>query len=101
MMIILAIFFVIMLILILIKPDILISKKIKSLANDEQLKELITNLKKTYSIGCATIIGILLFDFSTILSLIIVIPMLILLFTVGLPASKKASNILKELGIKN
>ena len=88
---------IIMLIVSLFKPDVLLSKKMKEKANEEQKIVLTNNLRKQYFV----IVGLLesaslIRHFGTV-GRIIGIVFLVLFFTVCLPAIKETNKIAKEL----
>lgn len=92
---------IIMLIISLFKPDVLLSKKVKQRASDEQKSTLAKNLRKTYGILIAVFESMALRryvneDFE-ILLLIVTIVLLILFFIFAIPAIKENSRITKEL----
>ena len=88
---------IIMLIASLAKPDILLSKKMKEKANDEQKMILTKNLRKIYAILVALFESIALMRYTEIVGVILSIVFIILFFTISLPAIKENSKITKEL----
>lgn len=88
---------IIMLIVSLAKPDILLSKKIREKANDEQKKVLTKNLRKIYAIIIASFESIALIRYTEFIGIILGIVFLILFFVISLPAIKENSKIIKEL----
>lgn len=86
-----------MLIISLSKPDILLSKKIKEKANDEQKTILTKNLRKIYGIMVATFESLALMRYNELVGIILAIVFIILFFTLSLPAIKENSRITKEL----
>ena len=88
---------IIMLIVSLSKPEVLLSKKIKEKANEEQKNMLAKNLRKQY----ATLIGLIesasLMRYNETIGAILAIICIILFFKVFLPAKKENDAILKEL----
>ena len=97
---------IIMLIVSLAKPDVLLSKKMKEKATDEQKKILTKNLRKIYAIIVAGIeVSFLMGHFESsafmrqfeFVWIILAIVFIILLFVVFLPAIKEFSRIKKEL----
>lgn len=88
---------IILLIISLFKPDILLSKKIKEKANEEQKKILTKNLRKIYAIVVATFESIALTRYSAIVGGILLVICLILLFAISLPAARENSKLIKEL----
>lgn len=88
---------IIMLIVSLAKPDILLSKKMKEKANDEQKVLLTKNLRKIYAIMVALFESVALMRYTEILGIILSIIFIILFFTISLPAIKENSKIIKEL----
>ena len=92
---------IIMLILSLFKPDVLLTKKMKEKANEEQKEILTKNLRKTYAVIIATFESIALMRYTEIIGGILTIVCLILFFVVSLPAKKEISKITKELDQKD
>ena len=88
---------IIMLILSLSKPDILLSKKMKEKASNEQKSILTKNLRKIYAIMVATFESLALMRYNEFVGIILVIIFVILFFVVSLPAIKENSKITKEL----
>ncbi len=88
---------IIMLIVSLAKPDILLSKKMKERANDEQKVVLTKNLRKIYAIMVAVFESAALMRYTEILGIILSIVFIILFFAISLPAIKENSKIIKEL----
>ena len=88
---------IIMLIVSLSKPDILLSKKMKERANDEQKIILTKNLRKIYAITVALFESTALMRYTEILVAILAIVCIILFFVISLPAIKENSKIKKEL----
>ncbi len=88
---------IIMLIISLVKPDILLSKKIKEKATDEQKIIITKNLRKIYAIMVATFESVAIMRFNGVVGTILTIVFLILFFTISLPAIKENKRIIKEL----
>ena len=88
---------IIMLIVSLAKPDILLSKKMKEKATDEQKNILTKNLRKIYAIMVATFESLALMRYTEFIGIILAIVFIILFFVVSLPAIKENSRITKEL----
>lgn len=88
---------IIMLIISLFKPDVLLSKKIKEKANDEQKKILTKNLRKIYAIMIALLESVALIRYTEFVGIILAIVCIILFFVISLPAIKENSKITKEL----
>ena len=88
---------IIMLIVSLSKPDILLSKKMKERANDEQKIILTKNLRKRYAITVSLFESTALMRYTEILGAILAIVCIILFFVISLPAIKENSKIKKEL----
>ncbi len=88
---------IIMLIVSLSKPDILLSKKMKEKASDEQKKILTNNLRKIYAIMVATFESLALIRYTEFVGSILTVVFIILFFVVSLPAIKENSKIVKEL----
>lgn len=88
---------IIMLIVSLSKPEVLLSKKMKEKATDEQKKILTKNLRKIYAIIVALFESIALMSYTEIVGIILVVVFIILFFVISLPAIKENSKITKEL----
>lgn len=88
---------IIMLIISVSKPDILLSKKVKEKANDEQKNILAKNLRKTYGITIALLESAAIMRYSDIIGAILAVVFIILFFVVSIPAIKENSRITKEL----
>ena len=88
---------IILLIVSLAKPDILLSKKIKEKANDEQKTILTKNLRKIYAIIVLAFESIAIMRYNQGVGLILVIIFFVLFFVISLPATKENSKIIKEL----
>ena len=84
---------IIMLIVSLAKPDILLSKKMKEKATNEQKNILTKNLRKIYAIMVASSESLALMRYNEIIGIILVIVFIILFFLVSLPAIKENSKI--------
>ena len=97
--IILDLFLIIILIISLAKPDILLAKKVKEKASDEQKQILVKNYRKIYAILIALFESLAIMRYSTIIGFVLVIIFFILFFTISWPATKQNKQILKELGI--
>lgn len=94
-------FLIILLIVSISKPDILLSKKVKERANEEQKNLLAKNIRKVYGILIAVIETMAIRryvneDFSIIL-LIISIILLVLFFILAIPGIRENRKILKDL----
>ena len=90
---------IILLIISLFKPDILLSKKVKERASQEQQTILVKNSRKIYAILVAFMESLALMRYVALLGVILMIIFFILFLTVSLPAVKENRRILKELGI--
>lgn len=88
---------IIMLIVSLVKPEVLLSKKMKERATDEQKKVLTMNLRKIYAIMVAAIESVALTRYTEDLGIILVIASIVLFFIIALPAIKENSEIMKEV----
>ena len=88
---------IIVLIVSLSKPDVLLSKKMKEKANDEQKAILTKNLRKQYAILVGLLESTALIRYIGIIGTIIAIIFIVLFFKVALPAIKENSEIVKEL----
>ena len=92
-------FLIIILIISLAKPDILLAKKVKEKASDEQKQILVKNYRKIYAILIALFESLAIMRYSTIIGGVLVIIFFILFFTISWPATKQNKQILKELEI--
>lgn len=90
---------IIVLIISLVKPDILLSKKVKEVANEEQKKILIKNYRKIYVIMIATFESLAIMRFTEYVGMILAIIFIILFFVISLPAVKENKKIQKELNL--
>lgn len=88
---------IIMLIVSLAKPDILLSKKMKEKANEEQKAILTKNIRKIYAIMVALFESVALMRYTEVIGIILTIVFIILFFVISLPAIKENSKITKEL----
>lgn len=88
---------IIMLIVSLAKPDILLSKKMKEKANEEQKAILTKNIRKIYAIMVALFESVALMRYTEVIGIILTIAFIILFFVISLPAIKENSKITKEL----
>ncbi len=88
---------IIILIISLSKPDILLSKKMKEKATEEQKRILTKNLRKIYAIMIATIESLALMRYTEIVGVILAIVFIVLFFVISLPAIKENKKITKEI----
>lgn len=88
---------IIMLIISLFKPDVLLSKKIREKASEDQKITLTKNLRKIYAILVAVFESLALIRYTELLGIILSLVFIILFFTISLPAIKENSKITKEL----
>lgn len=88
---------IIMILISLAKPDILLAKKMKEKANEEQKMILTKNLRKIYAIMVALIESVALMRYTEIVGIILTIIFIVLFFVISLPAIKENSKIVKEL----
>lgn len=92
---------IILLIVSISKPDILLAKKVREKASEEQKNILVKNIRKTYGFLIATIETVALRryvdDDLGIVLLIVTILLLVLFFIFALPAIKENRQILKDL----
>ncbi|CDE13785.1 hypothetical protein [Gemella morbillorum] len=88
---------IIIIIVSLAKPDILLSKKMKEKANEEQKNILTKNLRKIYAIMVALFESLALMRYKETVGIILTIVFLILFFVISVPAIKENSKITKEL----
>lgn len=86
-----------MIIVSLAKPDILLSKKMKEKANEEQKNILTKNLRKIYSVIVALFESLALMRYTEIVGIILAIVFIILFIIISVPAIKENSKITKEL----
>ena len=92
-------FLIIILIISLAKPDILLAKKVKEKASDEQKQTLVKNYRKIYAILIALFESLAIMRYSTIVGFVLVIIFFILFFTISWPATKQNKQIINDLGI--
>lgn len=88
---------IIIIIVSLAKPDILLSKKMKEKANEEQKNILTKNLRKIYAIMVALFESLALMRYKETVGIILTIVFFILFFVISVPAIKENSKITKEL----
>lgn len=88
---------IIMIIVSLAKPDILLSKKMKEKANEEQKNILTKNLRKIYSVIVALFESLAIMRYTEIVGIILAIVFIILFIIISVPAIKENSKITKEL----
>lgn len=88
---------IIMLIVSLFKPDVLLSKKMKEKANEEQKTVLINNLRKQYFVIVGLLESASLIRYFESIGIILAIVFLVLFFKVALPCIKETNKIAKEL----
>ena len=86
-----------MIIVSLAKPDVLLSKKMKEKANEEQKNILTKNLRKIYSVIVALFESLALMRYTEIVGIILAIVFIILFIIISVPAIKENSKITKEL----
>ncbi len=86
---------IIIIIVSLAKPDILLSKKMKEKANEEQKNILTKNLRKIYAIMVALFESLALMRYKETVGIILTIVFLILFFVISVPAIKENSKITK------
>lgn len=93
---------IILLIISLFKPDILLAKKMRDNANDEQKAILVKNLRKIYVILIGFIESIALIFYESIMwgAIVSTVIFVILFFVISLPAVKQNSKIVKEVNGK-
>ena len=90
---------IIILIISLVKPDVLLSKKLKEKANNEQKIILTKNLRKQYSILVGLLESSALIRYIGTFGAILAIIFIILFFKISLPAIKENSKIIKDLNL--
>lgn len=88
---------IVMILISLSKPDVLLSKKLKEKANEEQKNMLAKNLRKIYAIMVALIESMAIIRYTQIVGLIATAVFIILFIIISLPAIKENSKIMKEL----
>lgn len=88
---------IIMLIVSLFKPEVLLSKKMKEKANEEQKIVLTNNLRKQYFVVVGLLESASLIRYFETIGIILAIVFIVLFFKVALPAIKETSEITKEL----
>ncbi len=88
---------IILILVSLAKPDILLAKKVKEKASEEQQLTMAKNLRKIYAILVGLIESIALMRYSIIPGLVLTIAFLVLFFIFSVPAIKENSKIMKEL----
>ena len=92
-------FLIIILIISFAKQDILLAKKVKEKASDEQKQILVKNYRKIYAILIALFESLAIMRYSSIIGGVLAIIFIILFFTISWPATKQNKQILKELDI--
>lgn len=92
-------FLIIILIISIAKPNILLSKNVKEKASDDQKQILVKNYRKIYAILIALFESLAIMRYSTIIGGVLAIILIILLFTISLPATKQNRQIIKDLEI--
>ncbi len=90
---------IILLIVSLFKPDVLLAKKIKETASEDQKMILVKNLRKIYAILVAMFESIAIIRFSQIVGIVLSIIFIVLFFVISLPAAKENRKIIKELNL--
>ena len=88
---------IILIIISLFKPDILLAKKVKEKASEEQKMTVAKNLRKIYATLVGLIESIALIRYSEIVGIILAIVFLVLFCIFAIPGIKENSKILKEL----
>lgn len=88
---------IIMLIVSFSKPDVLLSKKMREVANDEQKAILTKNLRKIYAILIGLIESVALIRYFTMVGIVLSVVCLVLFLVISLPAAKENRKIVKEL----
>lgn len=88
---------IIMLIVSLSKPDILLAKKVKEKANEEQKNIMVKNLRKIYAIMVGLFESMALMRYTEIVGIILTIVCIVLFVVISVPAIKENSKIMKEL----
>ena len=76
-------FLIIILIISLAKPDILLAKKVKEKASDEQKQILVKNYRKIYAILIALFESLAIMRYSSIIGGVLAIIFIILFFTIS------------------
>ena len=88
---------IIVLIVSLSKPDVLVSKKLKEKANEEQKSILAKNYRKIIAIMVGLVESAALIRYTKIVGIILALVCLVLFFTISIPAIKENSKLIKEL----
>ncbi len=88
---------IIMLIVSLSKPDVLLAKKLREKANEDQKKILVKNLRKIYVLMIATFESIALIRYTKIVGIVLAVIFVILFIIISIPAIKENRSIIKEI----
>lgn len=88
---------IIMLIVSLSKPDVLLAKKLREKANEDQKKILVKNLRKIYVLTIATLESIALIRYTKIVGIVLAVIFVILFIIISIPAIKENRSIIKEI----
>ena len=90
-------FLIIMLIVSFSKPDVLLTKKMKEAANDEQKAILTKNFRKIYAVFIGLIESLSLIRYFAMVGIVLSVVCLVLVFVISIPAIKENNKIVKEL----
>ena len=88
---------IILLIISLAKPEILLSKKVREKANDEQKTVLAKNYRKIYAILIGLLESAAIIRYSDIIGMLLAIIFIVLFFVISLPALKENKKIVQDL----
>lgn len=88
---------IILLIISIFKPDILLSRKAKERATEEQKKQLIKNIRLVYGLTVAMIESLAIIRYSALIGGVLSLIFIVLFFALALPGAIKNSKIMKEL----
>lgn len=88
---------IILLIMSISKPEVLLAKKIREKANDDQKKILVKNLRKIYGLMIGVFESLALIRYIQMVGIILFVTFLILFLIIAIPAIRENSKIVKEL----
>ena len=88
---------IIFLIASLFKPDVLLSKKMREQASDEQKAVLVKNLRKIYALLVASLESLGIIRYSQKVGVTLAVIFIALFFIFAIPAIKENSKIKKEI----
>lgn len=90
-------FIIILLLVSLVKPEVLLSKKLKEEASESQKKILIKNIRKSYSLLVALIESMAISRYQETIGWILTLIMAILVATIAIPAGMANKKIKEEI----